>query len=163
MAKSKTGIRGMDKVVANLNKELAKMKMGSMKGLLLAAAFIRRDMEQVPPLIPVDTGNLRASWFTNSGYKLGAPFVHMGFSASYATVVHDRDWKKGKRPGSGPKFFESALRRNHDKILMIIASGVENPAISAPAPDPGKTIHTGKRGGRFYINKNKKKTYIKRK
>jgi len=55
------------------------------------------------------------------------PLVIMGFSASYAAAVHERmTSSSGKainwsRPGSGPKFFESALTRNRGKILKIIA------------------------------------------
>jgi hypothetical protein len=47
----------------NLNRELEKVKHRTNKGLLLAAIEVRRSMENVPPLIPVEYGNLRASWF----------------------------------------------------------------------------------------------------
>ena len=121
MASRKTGIRGMENVVRNLNKELRKIKQRALPGMLAAATIIRRDMDNTPPLIPIDTGNLRASWYTTTGYLRNAPFVTMGFSASYALVVHERDWKKGKRPGSGPKFFLASLTRNKGKILGAIA------------------------------------------
>lgn len=48
---------------ANLNRELEKIKHRSNKGLILAAIAIRRDMEVTPPYIPVDYGNMKASWF----------------------------------------------------------------------------------------------------
>lgn len=48
---------------ANLNREIMKIKGRTTKGLLLAAIEIRRDMESMPPLIPVDYGNLKASFF----------------------------------------------------------------------------------------------------
>ena len=54
------GLKGVDDVMKNLNKELKNIKGRSTRGLLEAAYLVRRDME---PLIPVDTGNLRASWF----------------------------------------------------------------------------------------------------
>jgi hypothetical protein len=47
----------------NLNKELEGIKNRSMKGLIMAAAFIRNETEKTAPLTPVDYGNLRASWF----------------------------------------------------------------------------------------------------
>jgi hypothetical protein len=127
MKKGKAGIRGIDNVVRNLNRALDKKKRASVKGLILAAAFIRRDMESTPPLIPVDTGNLRASWFTTTGYRNGDPFIQMGFNAEYAVLVHemtdaDVQWK---RSGSGPKFFESALKRNKETLLRIIATGMK--------------------------------------
>jgi hypothetical protein len=75
------------------------------------------------------------------------PGIIMGFSANYAWFVHEMigvsDIKTGKgkeqisplsqrqrqalgvarfkRPGSGPKFFEAAIKRNAGKILKIIA------------------------------------------
>lgn len=61
-----TRIEGFEEVVSNLNKELERVKAGSLRGLVLAAAHIRRATETAPPLTPVDLGNLRASWFTVS-------------------------------------------------------------------------------------------------
>lgn len=58
---------GVDKVITNLNKELAKIAGLSMKGLIRSAIIIRRDMDKTPPKIPVDIGNLRASWFVSTG------------------------------------------------------------------------------------------------
>ena len=51
-------------IMKNINRELDKIKGRSMKGMIRAAIWLRRDMEYTPPLIPVDTGNLRSSWFT---------------------------------------------------------------------------------------------------
>lgn len=115
------GLKGIDNVMRNINKELLKMKAKSVPGMLEAAAFIRRDMEKVPPLIPVDSGNLRASWFTTP-LRNG---VVMGFTAGYAVIVHEFDMSRDinwSRPGSGPKFLESALIRNKDNILRIMAN-----------------------------------------
>ena len=124
--------------------------------------------DDTPPLIPMDTGNLRASWFTatstgegeagdyasfrgnnasemqsNHGAVTSAcsqmaakykyPVLVMGFSANYATYVHemvDAGREEGinwKRPGSGPKFFESALKRNKKNILEIIRENTQIP------------------------------------
>ena len=114
-------ILGLDKVGANLNKEILKIKGRSMKGLIEAAAFIRRDMEQTDPKIPVDTGNLRASWFTTTIRQTVNIFgVLMGFTANYAVWVHEMVDAVFKRPGAGAKFFEYALKRNKQKILEII-------------------------------------------
>lgn len=122
-------IKGLEKVKANLQRELKKIQGQTIVGLLEAAAFIRRDMEETPPLIPLDTGNLRASWFTIPTKVNGLPVVLIGFEANYAVFVHEMvdrgagiNWS---RPGSGPKFFEAALFRNKDKILEIIASNAK--------------------------------------
>lgn len=131
------GIKGMDIVMSNLRKEIVKIKGRSMKGLIESAIIIRRDMEKTPPKIPVDTGNLRGSWFTTSFYVLGSPALTIGFSANYAVFVHemvDADftsprwrYKKGKkrywhtpRAGAGAKFFEASLKRNKALILKTI-------------------------------------------
>ena len=60
---------GLPTVVRNLNKEINKIKNGSLRGLLRSSIIIRRAMDLDAPLIPVDTGNLRSSWFvvTNKG------------------------------------------------------------------------------------------------
>ena len=58
-----TGIKGFDEIFRKLNAEIEQIKERSMKGLIKSAVIIRRDMDRTPPLIPVDKGNLRASWF----------------------------------------------------------------------------------------------------
>ena len=121
------GIKGMDVVLANLNREIVKMKVGAGAGLIEAAILIRRDMDKTPRLIPVDTGNLRASWFVNTVKSINWFGILMGFSANYATFVHEMVDQSGRkinwsRPGSGPKFFEKAIKRNKDKILQIIGN-----------------------------------------
>jgi hypothetical protein len=121
-------IRGLERVVANLNREIKEIEGRSLKGLLLAVAMVRQSMENTPPLIPISPGggNLRASWFATPTSMPAGPAVICGFSANYAVYVHEMlasatgnpiNWS---RPGSGPKFFQSALRRNTDKILQII-------------------------------------------
>lgn len=127
MKTSKSGVRsnlqltGVQEVLLNLGKELRKITRKSEVGLLAAAEIVRKDMDVTPPLIPVDTGALRASWYAYLGTSAGRPNVTMGFSATYALMVHERGWTGGKRPGSGPKFFEASLRRNKDKMLGAIA------------------------------------------
>ena len=69
--KPNVGIKGMDVVLSNLNKEITKMKIGASVGLIEASILIRRDMDKTPPLIPIDLGNLRASWFTVTGRGFG--------------------------------------------------------------------------------------------
>lgn len=122
----KSGIKGMDVVLSNLNREILAIKGRSMAGLIEASVLIRRDMEKTPPLIPIDTGNLRASWFVTQIRKVKQFGLVMGFSSNYAVFVHemvDRGSRRinWKRPGSGPKFFEAALRRNTKQIFQIIA------------------------------------------
>lgn len=62
MAKIK--LKGLEKVLSNLNTEVKKIKNQTEAGMIRASIIIRRSMEDSPPKIPVDTGNLRASYFT---------------------------------------------------------------------------------------------------
>lgn len=56
-------LKGLKDVINNLNKIVAKVEDKTLKGLIRAAIIVRRDMDKTSPLIPVDWGNLRASWF----------------------------------------------------------------------------------------------------
>jgi hypothetical protein len=114
-------LKGLEEVVRNLNREIKAIEGRSLKGLIRAAIIVRRDMDATPPLVPIDTGNLRASWFVNPGHKGNNPFVTLGFSANYAVWVHELIGAKFQRPGAGAKFFQAALRRNKDKIIGVIA------------------------------------------
>lgn len=118
----KKSLKGINKVLKNLNKEIMKINNRTMGGLISAAADIREDMDNTPPLIPVETSNLRGSWFTNSFYVGKNPAVQIGFNAEYAAQVHEKTEPKVKwsRPGSGPKFLEAALKRNFKNILETI-------------------------------------------
>jgi hypothetical protein len=150
-------LEGIEEVVRNMNKEVKKIKDRSFEGMIDAIIHLRRDMEQTSPLIPIDEGNLRASWFvvTMKGkgvgqgggsfkgdnaskvrsnhssviakYKAEAsthrePFMIFGFSANYASIVHERVDVTFKRPGAGAKFFEAALKRNQAVMLSLIAN-----------------------------------------
>lgn len=50
------------------------------------------------------------------------PMLTMGFSANYAIYVHERvgDDIKYRKPGSGAKFFQSALEGSKGEILQTI-------------------------------------------
>lgn len=64
MAKYSSGISGVEKVMQNLNKEYAKLKgEKTAAGLARVAIIVRRAGEDDSPTTPLDTGNLRASFF----------------------------------------------------------------------------------------------------
>lgn len=121
MAESGATLKGLNTVIGNLNKEVKKIKNRSMKGLIQASIIVRRDMEYTPPLIPVDTGNLRDSWFTKPIFIMANPALVIGFSAFYAVFVHENLEAHFQRPGAGAKFMEASLKRNSKNILNAIA------------------------------------------
>lgn len=112
-------MKGIEEVTRNLRKEIASIENRSMAGLIEAVAFIRRDMDKTPPLIPLDAGILRNSWTVQPAKDQRV--VRFGFTAEYAIDVHFKtgnvNWN---RPNSGPFFFSNALSRNHANILEII-------------------------------------------
>lgn len=57
-------LRGMGNVMNNLKAEIEKVKGKALRALVKGAILIRRDMDYKSPLIPVDLGNMRASFFT---------------------------------------------------------------------------------------------------
>jgi len=119
-------LKGMNNVLRNLNREIKKIENNSMKGLILVAVKIRRGMDKHDPKIPIDTGNLRASWFVDSKHTMWGPSVTMGFTAEYAFKVHEMVGAKFQRPGSGAKFFEASLKREAPYALKTIkgAAGI---------------------------------------
>lgn len=63
----RTSIEGVDRVMSEINRRLNKTaSYGSLSGILKAIAFVRREMDKTYPRIPVDYGNLRASFFVTS-------------------------------------------------------------------------------------------------
>jgi hypothetical protein len=77
-------IRGMDTVLRNLNKEITAIEGRTLKGLIRAVILIRRQMEMVPPLTPVEFGNLRSSFFvvTTKGAHEGSDAAFVGKGAA---------------------------------------------------------------------------------
>ena len=121
------GIRNIEKAEARMRQYAENIDRNTMSALRQCAAFVRTDMETTPPKVPVDTGNLRASWFTSAATNLQnkEKVLTIGFNANYAAFVHEMTYaKRGKikwnRKGSGPKFFEYALKRNFKKFMHII-------------------------------------------
>jgi hypothetical protein len=162
-------LRGFREVEANLNREVVAIRGRTIKGLILAVAFIRNDTETTPYITPMESGNLRSSWFAatakgmvakdkyskefkdDPGRRLraaqlasehsaaiteakglmtsaeigGSLGIMFGYSANYAAYVHENIDAKFKRPGSGPKWFEAALKRNSKTVLKIIGDNVK--------------------------------------
>jgi len=90
-----TGIKGFDIVMSNLTREIKKIEGRTMKGLIEGSIIIRRDMEVTSPTIPIDLGNLRASYFTVTAQSEqgGAPEFKgekaAELSSEHSTVVSE--------------------------------------------------------------------------
>ena len=117
-------IAGMDNVIRNLNREIDKMRTGSIIGLVEAVEFVHVDTEKTPPLTPVDTGNLRSSWSTRLFRTKKRSYIMFGYTANYALYVHEFlgaiNWS---RPNSGAKWLQYAIYRNIPRIKYLISKG----------------------------------------
>lgn len=105
-------VKGYEKVVANLNKEFARIENLTIEGLLEAGFKVLAVAQE---RAPVDTGNLKGSGFVRKEGKLG---VSVGFSAAYAIYVHEN--LEAHHDTGQAKFLESALRDNRDAIIRIL-------------------------------------------
>jgi hypothetical protein len=121
-------LKGLDAVLRNLNKEIKAIEGRSVKGLGLAVMEIRKDIDTTPPLVPVgETGNLRASWFSEPLNLPIGPAVIFGHSANYAVYVHEMLGAHFQRPGAGPKWLQAAIRNSKERTLRIIAENAKIP------------------------------------
>jgi hypothetical protein len=99
-------LTGMDIIIGNIKSETTKMKMKALGGMIEGAVGIRRDMDHKTPKIPVDLGNLRASWFITT--TLGAKQEE---GEGTFTEVD----KEGKRVR--PAGFAAKMATDHSSVL----------------------------------------------
>ena len=105
-----TGVKGFDIVMANLNREIVKVKNGTLEGLIHATIIIRRDTEKSSPSTPVDIGNLRASWFVVS-------VKGKALDPEAYTKFRNKPFKK-------MRYTASFLRANHEQVVATAQAGV---------------------------------------
>ena len=108
-------IKGLQKVMNNLNREVKKITFKSEKGLMIAGFFIKRKSQQN---VPVDTGALKASAFVENISIFGKPAAMIGYTQSYAVFVHEimTNYHKVGRA----KYLENIVKENQNEILQII-------------------------------------------
>lgn len=104
--KRTTGLAG---ILNKLNRQIKKIEEKTLAGLIKSAIIVRRDMDKTPPLIPVDFGNLRSSFFTvtsKGGIKAGSKVKFKGEDRAEAMAKqHSQvtgNWASGKGAIKGP-------------------------------------------------------------
>ena len=137
---------GMQQVEANFKTVRSKMYYAPLSALLKIGIYIREDMDKTPPLVPVSKkkkdkngkgggGRLRAAFqiIPKKNADPSKNAVLLGWPPGedeYAAYVHEMtqppyenpiDWS---RPGSGPKFFEMAIKRNQKVMVDIVAAEI---------------------------------------
>jgi hypothetical protein len=122
-------LKGLDKVMANLNREITKIEGRTIAGLLEGGLIIEAEAKK---RVPVEHGQLRASGFTRKAQN-NPRAVHIGFSAAYAVFVHENTEMvlKGKpRPSGkgvywGPagesRFLANAATAKRREVLEAVA------------------------------------------
>lgn len=111
-------LKGLEKVIRNLNKEIDKIKGRTGQGLMAAGLFIQGEAQEVTP---VEKGVLVNSAFVDLDNQPQGPVVRVGFTAEYAAIVHELPADSNfTKPGTGPKFLENTVDTNRDTILKII-------------------------------------------
>lgn len=134
-------LAGLDDVARGLQAAVDAMCGGSAHGLADAGVFI---LSESVPLAPVDTGNLRGSGYVElDGERVArgdgksgtvstigavpedATHAEIGFGAKYAADQHEQVNLNHPRGGEA-KYLESVLVENYDRILELIATGVQN-------------------------------------
>lgn len=119
---------GMEKVLANIQRELMAVRGRTAKGMVMALEFIHEKTETEAPLVPVSADekiHMRETWFISSNPHPTNPIVFAGYTAPYAPIVHELEEIMGPvnwtRPGSGQKWLQIHFDRNRFEMLMIVA------------------------------------------
>jgi len=126
-------VGGLDTVLRTLQSRVERLKEGYVRGLKRAGLLLQRESQKI---VPVDTGNLKASAFTRlegSGWKAAAI---VGYTAIYAVWVHEAVGMRLKgipRQGEGhggrywdpqgraqAKFLEVPFRQLRDQFRAIL-------------------------------------------
>lgn len=107
-------ITGTDKVLRNLNRQILGIQNRTKGGMHHAALVVRKRSQE---LTPVDTGNLKASAYTEVYNTVEGAGAVIGYMAGYAPYVHEIN--KNYTVGQW-KFLETALKEKSREILEII-------------------------------------------
>ncbi len=125
-------LSGLAEVLKNLKEKQKQLGEGCERGLKKAGLMLQRESQKV---VPVDTGNLKASAFTRHEGEGFGTVVEVGYAAGYGLYVHEAVGMvlKGQaRPGGRgsywdpqgrgqAKFLEEPARRLEPDMRKIIA------------------------------------------
>lgn len=125
-------VTGAEVIFRNIKLRKKEIASGMSRGLLKAGLVLQRESQRV---VPVDTGNLKASAFTNLKGKDFGTSVTVGYTANYALYVHEAvemrlKGQQRRPPAKGrywdpqgraqAKFLEEPARRMVPELRRII-------------------------------------------
>jgi len=113
------GLRGLDDVLRNMNREIVKIEGRTLRGITRSQLLVE---QVVIPITPKRTGHLRGT-FKRPPARMTAhgPIGKVEFKAGYAIYVHEIEREHYHTAGTGWKYLERALRVCEKPILNIIA------------------------------------------
>lgn len=110
-------IKGMDKVVDELNKRIKKVGDYNQKTLEMVALDLKGKSVE---LAPIDTGDLRGSGYA----EIGKHEATVGFNEPYALRQHEElDYSHPK--GGQAKYLEQPLKENTDNYIKAFEDSVK--------------------------------------
>lgn len=108
--------------VARLKKMTAVQNAAMERAIDYFLLSVLRDSKDKPPRVPVDTGFLQSTGYTEPAKIEGKHILaSIGYSANYAVYVHDNlngRIKHYKRPGSGAKFLSTHLDARRPELTI---------------------------------------------
>lgn len=125
---AKKSVRGLNKVLGNLNREVNKIQGQSIAGLKAAGLILERASNK---RVPVEKSGLIQSSYTRTAQN-DRKAVEVGYSAKYAVYVHENleQKLKGQRRPSGlgvywgpkgePQFLLKSILSEKKKMLTAI-------------------------------------------
>jgi hypothetical protein len=97
-------LKGIDGVLNKLKKDLPKsVDMLSEVGLIKAAILVRRDMEKTTPKTPIDTSNLRHSFYIVTANKMDSNPEFKGTDSGQMSADHSAAVGEGQSKVDGQR------------------------------------------------------------
>lgn len=111
-------VKGLDRVLMNLTREIQGIEGRSLAGLRRAALFIQGEAQEITPQ---KTGTLVNSAFSGAEMGVKGPIGRVGYTAKYAPAVHEMpEGNNFTKPDTGPEFLAKAVRSNQRTVVDII-------------------------------------------
>lgn len=114
MTDVKVTVEGLDDALLGLNHAISGIQNRTVGGLLAAGLIIQRESQR---LVPIKTGNLRASAYTRKSPN-NPKVVEVGYGAAYALYVHEN--LEAHHTVGEAKFLEHAVENKREEALAAI-------------------------------------------
>lgn len=117
-------LKGLREIEAKLNAKIAKMKQGSVTGLLRAGTEVIHDSKAIAPVVSGDlqeSGRMEPT-VTSEGVTVKLIFDPVSKTSGWHYAAWAHEWPTGQHP----KYLENVLRDKEQRILDLIADGARS-------------------------------------